>query len=579
MRFIPFYLVLLFIILINGCGKTNSYQASSWDALITEGRNAKDSITLKKILYQQHTSQANTDSLIPKILYNVLLARLVAHNLDNQNEQSNTLYQQAYTLSNKLQNKAISIWVETQIGSYFYRHNNYEEALRYFNKTRHALLTEQSLIIPEKTNVLKRNAYFFQTIKNYEAAKSLLEVALGWCCDTCDECNNVILSLGTVSFLMEDYETARAYFDKSLKMALTNKDDIHHAKTLGELGLLEKKIGHLELAEQHFIKDIALSVATGDERNLMYARIQLGCLYIETKEYNKASAILQTALNYAQSKEYLKGYQYEIYKKLLHISQFKNDTSSEIIIRRKLDLLESQIQDTESEAKVSQINWQAQNEQIQWKLDSNKAKLSKVQTAVWICCIAFLIIIGVFCYMHLVSRKKMQKRASSIDTLIQSFHIEKNIAEEKLQITEHSLSSFQVYLEEKNNQIEHLQKELQSLKENQASESFSKQKSNLEDLLESHLMTDENWNNFKKSFIEEKHFLYNSIISQLPGLTESNLRIIMLHVLGLNNIQSANTLGVSYEAVKKAKQRLRKKYGDAFDNLIETIENIDAQKN
>ena len=89
-------------------------------------------------------------------------------------------------------------------------------------------------------------------------------------------------------------------------------------------------------------------------------------------------------------------------------------------------------------------------------------------------------------------------------------------------------------------------------------------------------MTEENWLLFKHAFIAEQQEFYNKIIQTLPGLTESNLRIILLQSLGLNNHEAANLLGVTSGAVKKSKQRLRKKYGDLYEN-IDTI--LQVQQN
>jgi DNA-directed RNA polymerase specialized sigma24 family protein len=80
-------------------------------------------------------------------------------------------------------------------------------------------------------------------------------------------------------------------------------------------------------------------------------------------------------------------------------------------------------------------------------------------------------------------------------------------------------------------------------------------------------MTEENWIQFKEAFIADKEDFYNDLLSTLPGLTESNLRIVLLQNLGLNNQQVAQLLGVTIDAVKKSKQRMRKKYGERFDEI------------
>lgn len=66
------------------------------------------------------------------------------------------------------------------------------------------------------------------------------------------------------------------------------------------------------------------------------------------------------------------------------------------------------------------------------------------------------------------------------------------------------------------------------------------------------------------------HF-YNTLIENFPELKESNLKIIMIQKLDFNNYKISNLLGVTIDAIKKSKQRLKKKLGDKHDLLFEII--------
>ena len=124
--------------------------------------------------------------------------------------------------------------------------------------------------------------------------------------------------------------------------------------------------------------------------------------------------------------------------------------------------------------------------------------------------------------------------------------------------THNSLLAYQTYLLEKNQQISSLENEIKMIA---GSSSFGLERNNreLEKLLESHLMTDENWLTFKNTFIREDYKTYKNLLEQFPGITESALRIELIQTLGLNNAETARVLGITVDAVKKSKQRLRKK--------------------
>ncbi|WKL49673.1 hypothetical protein Q1W71_07760 [Flavobacterium pectinovorum] len=85
-------------------------------------------------------------------------------------------------------------------------------------------------------------------------------------------------------------------------------------------------------------------------------------------------------------------------------------------------------------------------------------------------------------------------------------------------------------------------------------------------------MTDENWSAFKREFIKQHSSFYNKIIENFPELKESNLKIIMLQKLDFNNYEMSNLLDVTIDAIKKSKQRLKKKLGDKYDLLFEIID-------
>jgi ATP/maltotriose-dependent transcriptional regulator MalT len=98
-----------------------------------------------------------------------------------------------------------------------------------------------------------------------------------------------------------------------------------------------------------------------------------------------------------------------------------------------------------------------------------------------------------------------------------------------------------------------------------------KDREELKVLLQSHLITEEKWQEFKLLIVKEFPNLLQDIQSRFPDITESNLRVIVLMKLGLNNKEVANVLGVTPDAIKKSMQRLKKKLGDQAGMLMEYI--------
>ena len=78
-------------------------------------------------------------------------------------------------------------------------------------------------------------------------------------------------------------------------------------------------------------------------------------------------------------------------------------------------------------------------------------------------------------------------------------------------------------------------------------------------------MTEDNWIRFKREFEKEFPEFCQYLFTNFPELTDSNKRIIFLQKLGFSNIEISQFLGITTDAVKKAKQRLKKKFGNNQD--------------
>jgi DNA-binding CsgD family transcriptional regulator len=81
-------------------------------------------------------------------------------------------------------------------------------------------------------------------------------------------------------------------------------------------------------------------------------------------------------------------------------------------------------------------------------------------------------------------------------------------------------------------------------------------------------MTDDSWNDFKKLFIKVHPGFFINLGKSHPYLSATDIRMLALIKLGINNNEMANILGITVEGIKKAKQRLRKKID--IDAIIET---------
>ena len=499
-----------------------------------------------------------------KIVQKVFAAAAYSNNYDSFNNKSTALYLQAVENVESIRNIPLQIWVFTQTGFYFYSYNQYEKALPYFLKSSRLIDDISAEKLVDAVEILKKNAYFFGTILEHEKGITYLQKALKLIPSDSKNQGVLLNGIGNCYTDMIQLDKAEFYQLKAKKSALQNKDDIRYAKVLGDLARIEIIRKNWDKAEKLLLEDIVLSEQTKNDRNTMFARLQLGKMYWKKGDTEKALVTLNQVQQYAGSKNYLKGFEHETAEVLLQIAIHQRENVKELALRRKLDTLEITVKNTEGKEVISKIGIQTQKEKIVLQLEAEKIKSEKESLLRTTWTIVSIVLFFVIVLIYMYDKRRLKLQAAEFDRNLLFFQYEKIQSEKKLSDAHNSLESYKIYLSEKNQQIENLE-EVIGVSKKHTAHLDKEQTSVLQQLLLSHLMTDENWKNFKDAFIEEQSQYYLTLLDCLPGLTESNLRILLLHKVGLNNQEFAQIAGVTIEAVKKAKQRLRKKY----DKVVE----------
>ena len=521
-------------------------------------QNISDADSLNQMVLQTAEDLPQKQRKELEILRRVFLGALYAQQVDSLNPKSTDLYEQAATMADATENSALQLWTDTNVGFYFYSYNQYPVALPYFFKSSRALNVLDDRDLLSASDVLKRNAYFFSTIKEYDRAIEYLQRALRLTSPETNDYGDLLNALGNCYLNKGAVEKAKYYFNETKKNGKDTDNQIRYAKALGDLALVEMNQKHWQEAEKLLLEDIVLSDSLGEYRNAMFARLRLGEMYLQKGDTVKAYQSLTESKQYAETKTYLKGYEKQTVKLLLQIIAKKNRPQEELLLRRKLDTLNI-LTAAEDAKTIDQLALNFEKEKIQWQLQAEQIKLEKaalVHQAGFAIIVLLLVVVGL---LYLLYKRRLKLRTVAFEKKLLVFQHEKIQSEQKLSETHKSLASFQIFLEEKNHQIKLLEQEIEK-------KNTTEQKASLEELLSKHLMTNENWSLFKQAFIEERPEYYKSLQSHFPDLTESHLRIILLQKMGLNNTETAQILGVTIDAVKKAKQRLRKKYNAAQED-------------
>jgi DNA-binding transcriptional regulator YiaG len=139
------------------------------------------------------------------------------------------------------------------------------------------------------------------------------------------------------------------------------------------------------------------------------------------------------------------------------------------------------------------------------------------------------------------------------------------LVDHERRINEIKLNEFTQRLIEKTELIDDL-KERQSKLIDEKSEWSAELKSKLRD---TQILTNEDWDEYLKLFDQVNPGYYERIKTELPQLSNAEVRWVILHKMNLTQNKMASVLGVTSGAVKKTRQRLLKKLEISEDQTIE----------
>jgi tetratricopeptide (TPR) repeat protein len=164
-----------------------------------------------------------------------------------------------------------------------------------------------------------------------------------------------------------------------------------------------------------------------------------------------------------------------------------------------------------------------------------------------------------------INRQKILHRRNA-----ERLESERKLLDVELENATNQLNQFTKSIHEKNNLIEQFETQLSTIKDEHKIDE-SDHTDTLQQLQDSTILTDEEWENFRKLF-EKVHagFLWR-LKEKLPSLSPAETRFIALSKLKLSNKEMAGMLGISVDAVRMNKHRLRKKLNLPEEETIEEL--------
>ncbi len=205
-------------------------------------------------------------------------------------------YQNALTLSEKINSKKYISKCSYYIGVLFFNQNKYIESLAYYKK---ALKIDRKIKNQkgEATNLANIGLIYFNQ-SNYLKALSYYQQALL----LNEEINNRdgfavnLGNLGTVYSSIGSYEKAVECYEKALEISLELGVESYEASNYENIGILYSSKKEYKVALEYYLKSLSINERLGDKNRISISLGNIGNVYFELKDYKISLEYLKRAL-------------------------------------------------------------------------------------------------------------------------------------------------------------------------------------------------------------------------------------------------------------------------------------------
>lgn len=479
------------------------------------------------------------------------------------NQQSIAYHQKAidYTVAHNMPVEN-AIYLHKK-GLYYFIFNHNTDACQYFLQAMDKFKQVGFGNVPDISIYILEQAKFYYVLKDLVTAKPLLETALRYPINNIRVKINVINTIGLIHREFRQFPQAINYFNQALNIAVAKKDSAWIGITTGNIGSVYFMQGDYARAMPYLTADYRESIAYKQFSNAALTLLRLSRISLESGKLKEAGERLDSVevLIHKSVGEDVLSLWVDVYKQREELNKRTGQYQAAVTYAEKYQVLKDSLAKRNSIAAIERVK-------LTWEAEKYRGQISRLNTnadveafkrnaIVCIFILVFIIVILLFNRYRLNARREQEMLL-----------IRKKRVDEKLKSAADALQEYTENLKQNNAQIERYKAEIAALKTRSTDKAGAE---NLEKLMQAHIMTDESWSEFKKLFIKVHEGFFTKLRNSYPYLTDTDMRLLSLVKLNLNNREMANMLGITIEGIKKSKQRLRKKMQLPADMDIEQV--------
>lgn len=450
-----------------------------------------------------------------------------------------------------------------RIGNFYHAQGQTQAGFEYLVKALDLVNQLDINKYPEILKIIDNVAVNYYTFGDYVTALSLFKKGMGVATYWRNKSERYILTntIGLCYQKQLQYDTAIYYFELAHQNAREMGNEFWATLTMGNRAYCHYLAGNYDEALPPLLKDFELSAQWGEVGSAVNAAMIIAAIYVEKNNLTEAAKYLEYGIKHQSFLDARQKISY--YTSLNQISRQKGD------YRQAISYLDS-VQKYKDIAAITNNDGIIRNAELKLYLekhkydlellDSEKSRQITLRNAVLVIICLLGIIAGLWSFNIHLKRKRALELAEQAK--VDAFR--------ELEQAKKELNNFTAVIKEKNELIQSVKSELSALEHSNHGEERIK---NINELLNSSILTEDDWREFKSLFDRVYPGFFIRLQEKLPHLTQAEVRLFALLKLNMNQKDMAFMLGVGYDAIRKVKQRLNAKISGQNEITLDEIVN------
>ncbi|HJW30459.1 MAG TPA: helix-turn-helix transcriptional regulator, partial [Saprospiraceae bacterium] len=349
---------------------------------------------------------------------------------------------------------------------------------------------------------------------------------------------------------MAEYDSAVVFYAKANEVATRMNNDFWKSFTNGNLGYAYFKKGEDDKALPLIETDFDTSLHYHEIGSALNAALSLASIYLKKGNRAKAEQYIQFSIahvdrtsDHSMAVFYDNLFQYsklkgEYEKATQYVDSFRHYNDRYLASEDKSIVEKAQLQ-------LEMVNHASELH----SLEATRKRQVLIRNGL----LAILALTGIIASL-LINRHTLRRK-------------------KELQMARLELESYTNTIREKNELIDSFSDEIEKMRASD-SHHLDERTNQLQELMHASILTEEDWNHFRRMFDTVHPGFFVRLKEKMSDLTPAETRLLALTKLQLAPREMASMLGISYEAIKKARQRLRRKIDLPEEGSLDELVNL-----